>query len=43
MYDKLKKNALKYYNPDGEFIEYRFKKDEVIQLIKELEIHKEIL
>jgi hypothetical protein len=43
MYDKYKKNALKYYNPEGKLTEYRFKKEEALSLLDALEANSERL
>ena len=43
MYENFKKRGLRYYNPDGKLISYRFKRKDLYDLILELEKHQEII
>ena len=41
MYERFKDNALMYYNPDGELKEYRFKRNQILELIEECDKNNE--
>ncbi len=43
MYENFKNDALKYYNPDGDLVWYRFTKSQAEKLLNALEKNDEIL